>query len=151
MADAMDLGPQQIIRMLQLGLTDRALAARGPWLCAQCMTCSSRCPQNIPVDALMLEVRRTSHAEGRRVVPESDVFETLFIKGVRSKGLSNEQYLAAQYNLASGHLMQDVMSAPQMLAKGLIGMLPHSSQNPAAVRRLVDRCAEMAKEGEQHD
>ncbi len=143
MADGMDYPPQQIIHMLQMGFADKALSARSPWLCVQCSTCSSRCPQNIEVTDLMKQVRRMSHEEGRNVVPESEKFENLFIAGVRSKGKSNEQYLAAKYNFASGHLMQDVAHAPKMVAKGMIGIAAHSSKNPSAVKRLVDRCAEM--------
>lgn len=144
-AESMDAPPQQIIRMLQMGMAERALSARAPWLCFQCQSCTERCPQKIDVAALMLAVRRASHDAGKRVVPESDTFENLFISGVRSRGRSNEQYLAAKYNLASGHLFQDVASAPTMLAKGMIGIAPHSSKNPDAVKRLVDRCAEAAR------
>ena len=147
-AESMDAPPQQIIRMLQLGFVDKALSARSPWLCLQCQTCTERCPQNIDVAALMLATRRASHAAGKNVVPESDKFERLFINGVRSHGRSNEQYLAAKYNLASGHLFQDVANAPTMLAKGMIGIAPHSSKNPDAVKRLVDRCARCEKGGE---
>ena len=148
MADAMDMPPQQIMRALQLDMADRALSARGPWLCVQCATCSSRCPQNIEIASVMRHVRLASHAQGRRPVPESDTFESLFIGGVRSKGRSNEQYLAAKYNLASGHLMQDVGNAPKMLAKGMIGIFPHSSKNPDAVKRLIDRCEQSSEGGE---
>ncbi len=147
MAHGMDYPPQQIIRMLQMGLVDKALSARSPWICAQCSTCSSRCPQNIEVARLMKEVRRVSHAEGRAVVKESEKFEDLFIKGVRAKGKSNEQYLAAKFNLASGHFTQDLASAPKMLSRGLIGVAAHSSKNPSAVQRLIDRCAEKPEPG----
>lgn len=140
MADDMDYTPQQIMHFLQMGLVDKALEARGPWVCAQCMVCSTRCPQQIDITAIMLEVRRESHAQGKRVVPESDVFETSFINGVRRGGKSNEQYLAAAYNLKSGHLLQDMDSAPAMFAKGIVGLAPHRVKDKAAVRTLVDKC-----------
>lgn len=140
MADEMDLTPQQIMRELQLGLVDRALDARGPWLCAQCMVCTARCPQNIDITAIMHEVRMESHYEGRNPVPESETFENQFMSGVRSDGRSNEQYLAAFYNLKSGHLMQDMTSAPRMLTKGLIGVSKNTVKDRDAVRKLVDKC-----------
>lgn len=145
MSDEMDAPPQKIIHMLQMGLANKALSARGPWMCAQCLTCTSRCPQNIEVASLMREVRMTSHDEGRAVVPESEKFEKLFIDGVASKGKSNEQYLAAKFNLSSGHFTQDLGIAPKMMTNGLIGVAAHSSRNPKLVRRLIERCEESTR------
>ena len=140
MAEEMDLTPQQVMHALQLGLVDEALEARGPWVCAQCMVCSTRCPQNIDITNIMLEVRRASHAAGACPLRESDVFETAFINGVRRNGRSNEQYLAAAYNVKSGHLLQDMDSAPLMLVKGLVGITRNKVKDKAAVGTLVDDC-----------
>ncbi|NMA14706.1 MAG: heterodisulfide reductase subunit C, partial [Clostridia bacterium] len=41
-AFAMDKTPRQIIRLLQLGLLEEALATRTIWLCATCQTCVTR-------------------------------------------------------------------------------------------------------------
>ena len=40
MAEAMDLPPQQIMRLLQMGEVDQVLQAESPWICAQCNTLS---------------------------------------------------------------------------------------------------------------
>lgn len=146
MAEDMDLPPQRIMRMLQLGLVNEALNAKGPWLCAQCMVCSTRCPQNIEITDIMREVRLESHAQGRKALPESDTFESLFIKKVRNNGRSNEQYLAAGYNMSSGHLMQDMGSAPKMFTKGLVGIKRNRVKDRAAVERIIDACEQSAKE-----
>lgn len=145
MADDMDLRPQQVIRLLQLGQVEDALKARSPWICAQCSVCSSRCPQDIEIADLMREVRRESHASGYRRVPESDVFESTFIKKVRAHGVSNEQYLAASYNVKSGHLFQDFQSVPAMFSKKLIGIKMKSTRNPDAVAAMIDRCEQSTK------
>lgn len=147
MAAEMDRTPQQVMHLLQVGLVDAALEARGPWICAGCMVCSTRCPQNIDICSIMREVRRASHAAGKRVVPESDVFETTFINGVRKNGRSNEQYLAAAYNMKSGHLMQDMLNAPKMFTKGLVGITRNKVKDRGAVKELVDRCLD-GKDGE---
>lgn len=147
MADDMDLSPQQVMRALQMGLTEKALSATSPWLCAQCMVCSTRCPQNIDITKIMREVRRESHARGHRCIPESNAFETQFLKGVKADGRNNEQYLAAFFNLKSGHLAQDMLNAPKMLAKGMVGIGKHSVKDRDAVRRIYEKCLE--KDGEQ--
>lgn len=147
MAEDMDYTPQQIMHLLQLGLVDTALEARGPWVCAQCMVCSTRCPQNIDISAIMLEVRRESHAQGKRVVRESEVFETTFINGVRKNGVSNEQYLAAAYNMKSGHFMQDMDGAPKMFIKGIVGLKHAKRPDADEVGKIVRTCLDK-KEGE---
>ena len=143
MAEAMDVPPQQIMRLLQLGKLDQVLDAESPWVCAQCMTCSARCPQNIDTAAVMREVRRASHDAGKHKMHDGNVFETLFMKGIASKGRSNEQYLAAQYNAFSGHFIQDVFNAPKMFTKKMIGVAPQSSENPEAIAKLIKRCEEL--------
>lgn len=151
MAEEMDLPPQRIMRMLQLGLVNEALNAKGPWICAQCMVCSTRCPQNIDITDIMREVRLESHAQERRAVPESDTFESLFIKKVRNNGRSNEQYLAAGYNMHSGHLMQDMTNAPKMFTKGLVGIKRNRVKDREAVQQLIDKCEQSARRAREAD
>jgi heterodisulfide reductase subunit C len=140
MAHEMDLVPRQVIRLLQLGFAEQVLTAKSPWVCANCLVCSARCPQGVDIDAIMLTVRRTAKKQGRRPVRETDIFDDAFVGNIRSFGKSNEAILAAKYNLLSGHLMQDVLNAPRMAARGMIGPKIHSVRDRAAVRRLVDRC-----------
>ena len=140
MAEAMDLPPQQIMRLLQMGKVQQVLEAESPWICAQCNTCSARCPQKVDTAAIMREVRRASHETGHHKLHDSNVFETLFIKGIKSKGKSNEQYLAAQYNVASGHFIQDALNAPKMFQKNMIGISMQQSENPAAIASIVEKC-----------
>lgn len=142
MAEAMDIPPQQIMRLLQMGKVNQVLEAESPWICAQCNTCSERCPQKVDTAAVMREVRRASHETGHHKLHDSNVFETLFINGIKSKGKSNEQYLAAKYNMASGHFMQDAFNAPKMFQKNMIGMQMQQSENPEVVAALVKKCQE---------
>ncbi|MDR0350435.1 MAG: 4Fe-4S dicluster domain-containing protein [Coriobacteriales bacterium] len=147
MAHEMDLVPRQVIRLLQLGFAERVLNAKAPWVCANCLVCSARCPQGVDIDAIMLTVRRTAKKRGLRPVRETDIFDDAFVGNIRSFGKSNEAILAAKYNLFSGHLMQDVLNAPRMAARGMIGPKIHSVRDKAAVRRLVDRCLKGNGEG----
>ena len=142
MAHGMDLMPREVIRLLQLGLVDEALRSKTPWICAQCAVCTARCPQNVDIAAIMRAVRHASKDAGYKPVRESDLFDDLFIDGVRTHGRSNEQYLAAKYNLASGHLLQDMGNAPKMMERGMVGMDMQNVQNREAVRNIVDKVLE---------
>lgn len=58
MSFAMDLLPNQVIRLMQLGLKDDIAESNTIWLCASCITCSVRCPRGVDL-ARVMEALRT--------------------------------------------------------------------------------------------
>ena len=57
MSSAMDLLPNQVIRLLQLGIEEDLNNAKTVWTCASCFTCTVRCPQGLDLAKLMEAVR----------------------------------------------------------------------------------------------
>lgn len=57
MCFAMDLLPNQIIRLAQLGLEDDITKANAIWICASCITCSVRCPRGVDLARVMEALR----------------------------------------------------------------------------------------------
>ena len=57
LASAMDLMPNQILRLLQLGEYEQVLASRTIWHCASCLTCASRCPKGVDPARVMDALR----------------------------------------------------------------------------------------------
>jgi heterodisulfide reductase subunit C2 len=55
-AFSMDLLPNQIIRLAQLGASD-VLDSQTIWTCAACLTCVSRCPKGIDLPRVMEALR----------------------------------------------------------------------------------------------
>ena len=53
----MDLLPNQVIRMVQMGLEDEVNASKTLTLCASCFTCHSRCPKGIDMARVMEAIR----------------------------------------------------------------------------------------------
>lgn len=66
MAAHMDVMPNQIIRMAQLGMQQQLLATRSIWTCISCMTCNSRCPKNIRIAEVMESLREMALRTGQR-------------------------------------------------------------------------------------
>lgn len=62
-AFALDLLPNQIIRMAQLGL-DEVLEAQTIWTCASCLTCVCRCPKNVDLPRVMEAIRQIAMERG---------------------------------------------------------------------------------------
>jgi heterodisulfide reductase subunit C len=52
----MDILPNQVIRLLQLGL-EESLDSQAIWICAACLTCVTRCPKGIDLPRIMEALR----------------------------------------------------------------------------------------------
>jgi heterodisulfide reductase subunit C2 len=55
-AFGMDILPNQVIRLAQLGIED-VLECQTIWTCASCLTCFSRCPKGIDLPRVMEALR----------------------------------------------------------------------------------------------
>lgn len=58
LAFAMDAGPHQILRYLQLGQEEKAMRSNAPWICVGCLTCAAYCPKGVD-PARVMEALRT--------------------------------------------------------------------------------------------
>jgi heterodisulfide reductase subunit C len=139
----MDLLSSQVMRLVQLGMSDEVLSSRAIWLCASCEACTSRCPMSIDVAAVMdslriMAVERAAALPDRRV----EKFNRSFLGSVRRHGRVYELGMMTAYKLRSGDLMSDVGKVPQMLAKGKLSLLPHRSRAAGAVREIFRRAEE---------
>ncbi|MBI4740616.1 MAG: 4Fe-4S dicluster domain-containing protein [Betaproteobacteria bacterium] len=59
MAAHMDLLPNQILRLAQLGMEEKLLASRAIWICVSCMTCNTRCPKDVRIAEVIEAIRET--------------------------------------------------------------------------------------------
>jgi heterodisulfide reductase subunit C2 len=135
--------PNRVVRYLQLGFTDKALASATMWLCAGCQTCSTRCPQEFDLAGFMDAMRQL--AVHRGIKPDKDVarFHKAFLAQIRNHGRAYELGLVRDYKLSGGNLLQDVDVAPAMFLKGKLGIFPHNVKNRTAIERIFQRCEEV--------
>jgi heterodisulfide reductase subunit C len=102
-----------------LGCEQEALSSRTIWLCASCETCTSRCPKNIDVVAVMDALRiLASRQDQAREEKEIILFHKLFLQTVERFGRVNELYLMGMYNLLTLKPWRDWRLAKKLLAKG---------------------------------
>jgi len=59
----MDLLPNQVIRMAQLGM-EEVLESNTIWVCASCLTCATRCPKGVDLPRLMEALRQIALRQG---------------------------------------------------------------------------------------
>jgi heterodisulfide reductase subunit C len=141
----MDLSPNQVMRLVQLGdeAADRkALASRTIWSCAGCLTCTQRCPQKLDLAAVMDVLRQASYERGVVSPAQKKVlaFHEAFLKTVQKTGRMSEMALVRRYKLASGDLFSDLTLAPRMLFKGKLKLKSHKIKGRREVQRIFERC-----------
>jgi heterodisulfide reductase subunit C len=140
---AMDLLPNQVIRMIQLGLKDEALSCSTIWLCASCETCAARCPREIEIVKVMDALRRTARKGDYHIaVREVPIFIRTFLSVVKRFGRLYEAGFVGAYNILSGHVTKDMDKAPAMILKRKIALAPPRVRGMGKVRRLIRRAEE---------
>ena len=55
---------RKIIRMAQLGLKEEILGSDELWECSTCYTCVERCPRQVPIVDIIIDLRNMAVAEG---------------------------------------------------------------------------------------
>ena len=77
MSFAMDLLPNQIMRLVQLGLEEDIANSKTVWLCASCFTCTARCPKGVDLSRVIETLRlltlrkNTDYVDLSNVSPET--------------------------------------------------------------------------------
>lgn len=134
-AEFFDWQPNQIMRAVQLGQEDIALASQTPWLCASCQTCSTRCPQGLDITAIMEFLTREVLRRGLKPqIPEVKVFNEAFMREVRLWGRAYELGLMAEIKLRNRDLFSDMDLAVKFLQKNKLPFLPTPTHRPRKVK-----------------
>ena len=55
----MDVMPNEVIRLLQLGQLETVLASKTIWICASCLQCAARCPKGVEFSSICDALRQT--------------------------------------------------------------------------------------------
>jgi heterodisulfide reductase subunit C len=73
MSFVMDYLPNQIMRLVQLGLEEDIANSKTIWLCASCLTCSVRCPKGIDIARVMEALRLLTLRKNKNYVEPSEM------------------------------------------------------------------------------
>ncbi|MEW6231681.1 MAG: heterodisulfide reductase-related iron-sulfur binding cluster [Chloroflexota bacterium] len=124
-ADEMDLGPNQVMRSLQLGRDQRALDSITPWICASCQTCVTRCPQNIDIPRIMDFLKITSQARGIKArIPAVPIFNQAGVRSMQLFGRMYELGVLGELKLRTMNFTEDVDLGLKLLARGKLKVFP---------------------------
>ena len=124
-ADEMDVLPHQLMHMVSLGMTERALRANTVWMCASCYTCAVRCPNNIDITSVIDDLRAKAVDTGVEC-PKPDVltFHRTFVNDFGRRGRVHELRMMGEYNLRTGRPFHDWRIGLKMLLQKRIHIRP---------------------------
>lgn len=141
-AFAMDKTPNQIMRLVQLGLLDEAAKTQTIWVCASCDTCTTRCPRDVDIANVMEILRLISKEKGYKTNKKMDTFHNLFLTFVERFGRVYEPGLIMGYNLMTIDPIKDIQFAPTMLLKGKVSPIPDLIKGRKEVKKIFENVRE---------
>jgi heterodisulfide reductase subunit C len=134
---AMDLAPNAVIRLVQLGLKDEALRCSTIWICVGCHTCSSECPQAIDMSAIMDTLRQMAIEEGVPVAePDILKFHDEVLKSIDRHGRTHKLEIMLRYKARKLDLFSDINVGLRMLAKRKLDLKPSKVRDIEKIHHL---------------
>jgi len=149
MGERMDVLPHQLMRLVQIGRTDRALRSEAIWKCVSCMTCSARCPKSVDCASIIDELRQLAVEQG---VASQDslrttVFQQAFLDNIRRNGRICEVELIGTFKTKAflkdknvPLLFKDAMLAPQLMKRRKFRLRGDRVRDRNVVRRIFEKC-----------
>jgi heterodisulfide reductase subunit C len=138
-AEAMDYSPNQILKLVQLGLKEEVLTSSTIWLCASCETCAVRCPMQLDIAKVMDSLREMAVKEG---FPASErqifAFHDEFLSNVRESGRINEFHQLIRYKVKTKDFFSDIGLGMRMLAKGRLALKPKKVERTNEIKAIFD-------------
>jgi heterodisulfide reductase subunit C len=140
-APFMDIRPNTILRMIQMGQKEAVLQSSAIWLCVSCETCGTRCPNEIDIGVLMDTLREMA-VEEEVSAKEKNILllHQAFIQSIRRGGRVHEATMLVDYKLKSKDFFTDLGPGIQLFFKGKIPLFPDLIKGRQELKRIFDRC-----------
>jgi heterodisulfide reductase subunit C2 len=148
---AMDLLPDQVIRLALLGQEEQVLGCTTIWVCSSCETCTTRCPNDIDIAGVMDWLKEEALRRGQAVPqPAVSRFHQAFLRSVRlAGGRLPEAMLLGLYTLKSGEtlkklwsgeLFSDMRLGRKLRRRGRLALtMPHRLKGAGEIRNIFNK------------
>jgi heterodisulfide reductase subunit C len=140
-APYMDIRPNNIIRMIQMGMEKEVLGSSAIWFCVSCETCGTRCPNEIDIGILMDALREMAIEEG---IPPKEknihILHEAFVQSIKRGGRVHEATMLIDYKLRSRDFMTDLIPGMMLFLKGKIPLFPSLIKGREEIKRIFERC-----------
>jgi heterodisulfide reductase subunit C len=144
----MEYTPRTIIAMINAGNRDAVLAANTMWACVSCYSCTSRCPQEIPITDIIYSLKRMAIAERRYHGTDAPAMAKTFTDFVERFGRSYEIGLAIGYHAFKRFKPFEVMKMGpmgiQMLVRNRMAFKPTKIRQIDQLRAIIKKAGELS-------
>ena len=122
---AMDYTPNQVLRLVQFGMRQEVLTCKTIWVCVGCHTCSSQCPMNIDIAAVMDTLRFMAVEEGVAIgKPNILDFHEEVLRSLERYGRAHKLGIMLGYKRQTGRWLKDLDVGLKMLARRKLDLIP---------------------------
>lgn len=146
---AMDLLPDEVIRLVILGQRQQVLRCQTIWVCAACETCTTRCPNEVKIAELMDRLKEMAVQNGiPSPQPQILTLHETFLNDVKRWGRVFETTFLPEYLLRSGDFLRkwhagtwhaELRLSWQMTRKKRFLMFPKTIKGKKEVRKILGR------------
>jgi heterodisulfide reductase subunit C2 len=154
-ASFMDIKPHQVVREVLLGQRENLLACSSIWVCVSCEMCSTYCPNEIDVAALMNHLKNMV-IELKRAPAEPVIaaFHRVFLDVLGRHGRINELQLMHRFQLkALSHgyrpprqeIIRDLTLTLELVRRKRLKLLPERTRGVTEVRDLISNLVKRAQ------
>jgi heterodisulfide reductase subunit C2 len=145
-AYTMKMRPHEMVRAIQLGLTQEIYWSGTIWMCLSCEACNTRCPQGINIlhviDGLRVLSKEVEHYNSQPAIP---AMHRIFLSLVERFGRAYELGLALLINLRMLTPFKDIDMASSLFLKGKLRPLPRKSPGVKKLRKVIKRIEALEK------
>lgn len=144
---AMDLYPDEVIRLVILGQKETVLNCKTIWVCAACETCTTRCPNGVKIAELMDCLKEMAIREGvPSPQPQIRILHQTFLNNVKRRGRIFEASLLPVYMLRSGEIWKkwqqgtwfdEAILGWKLFYKGRMPVIPKGIKGKKDVRNIL--------------
>lgn len=134
--------------MIRANMEDRVLESNTPWYCVSCYYCTVRCPQEIPVTALMYTLKRMAIRRGEYHKDNHAEWSKTFVSFIERYGRAFEIGLMARH-----YLMQKPMLGVRqsglginMLRKGRLNLIPERIRDTRQLASILNEAKRIEEE-----
>lgn len=140
-AFSMDMAPNQVMRMAQVGFRDEVLGSSAIWLCAGCETCATRCPRGVALSKVMDACRQISVKSGKVTKDQANVLKMHeeLLRQIQIFGRVHEISMIGAFKMRTGRFLDDVLAGAQMFLKGKLGLIPSRIRGTKEVKGLFKK------------
>jgi heterodisulfide reductase subunit C len=145
----MDLLPNQLVRLVQMGRLDRALRSEAIWKCVSCATCTARCPKSVDCAGVLDTLRQVSVerdvASQKRC--RTVLFQQAFLDNIRRNGRLREVELIGMFKMHAflkdmnvPMLLDGAMLAPALMKRKKFHLVGERVKDRGVVDRIFAKC-----------